>query len=256
MSQPPAGICHGAKHTAVEKSLMGRLAAAFEASPLPLELRLQNFPRHARRQDVARFLAKHELFQRVLGVHGSIVECGVWAGGGLLTWVHFSAIHEPYNHTRRVIGFDTFAGFLEVHQKDREHGTSEHLQAGALRTAAGIQQEIEGLAALHDQNRPLGHIPKVELVPGDACETMPRYVAEHPHLLISLLYLDFDLYAPTKAALEHLYPRVVQGGLVVFDELHCPEFPGETTALLEQFDLRHTAVRRLPFDPYISYFVK
>jgi hypothetical protein len=256
MSHPPVGICHGAKHTAVEKSLMSRLATAFDTSSLPPELRLQNFPRHVRRQDVARFLAKHELFRLVLGVHGSIVECGVWAGGGLLSWVHFSAIHEPYNHTRRVIGFDTFAGFPGVHEKDRAHGTSEHLEAGALRTATGIQQEIEQLAALHDQNRPLGHIPKVELVPGDACATLPRYVAEHPHLLISLLYLDFDLYAPTKAALEHLYPRVVQGGLVVFDELHCPEFPGETTALLEQFDLRQTAVRRLPFDPYISYFVK
>lgn len=256
MSNQPVGFCHGAKHTAVEKSLMGQLAEAFQASPLPLELRLQNFPRQVRRQDLARFLAKHELFRLALGVHGSIVECGVWAGGGLLTWAHFSAIHEPYNHTRRVIGFDTFRGFPGVHEKDLERGTSEHLQAGALRTVAGIQEEIEGLAALHDQNRPLGHIPKVELVAGDACETIPRYVAEHPHLLISLLYLDFDLYAPTKVALEHLYPRVVQGGLVVFDELHCPEFPGETTAFLEQFDLRQTAVRRLPYDPYLSYFVK
>jgi hypothetical protein len=131
-----------------------------------------------------------------------------------------------------------------------------YLRAGALQTDAKCREEIEYLIALHDRNRPLGHIPKVELVAGDACETIPRYVVEHPHLLVSLLYLDFDLYEPTKVALEQLYPRVVKGGIVAFDELNSPEFPGETIALLEVLDLAQAELRRLPFDPYISYFVK
>ena len=96
----------------------------------------------------------------------------------------------------------------------------------------------------------------MELVPGDACKTIPQFVASHPHLLISLLYLDFDLYAPTKVALEKLYPRVVKGGVIAFDELNCAEFGGETTALLESFNLREVELKRFPFDPYISYFVK
>lgn len=246
---------HAAKNTPAEGNALEDLCAAFEACPLPLAQRFQNFARHVRRQDIARFLAKYELFRLALPVHGSVVECGVWAGGGLLAWQHFSSILEPYNHSRRVIGFDTFAGFPDLDEKDKA-GASEHLKPGAFATHDWMKTEIEQLAAIHDRNRPLGHIPKVELVAGDARQAIPAYLEQHPHLLVSLMYLDFDLYAPTRAALEHLLPRVVAGGVVAFDELNCDDFPGETTALLEAVDLRHVALRRFPFEPYISYFVK
>jgi hypothetical protein len=247
---------HAHKYAEPERNVVSELCAAFEGSRLPLAQKLQTFPRHVRRQDIARFLVKYEIFKLSLPANGSIVECGVFAGGGLMGWSHYSAILEPYNHTRRVIGFDTFSGFPGVHEQDTRHGQSDHLREGAFKTSDSIKAEIEQLAAIHDRNRPIGHIPKVELVAGDACETIPKYVASHPHLLISLLYLDFDIYAPTKAALEHLYPRVVKGGIVAFDELNCAEFPGETTALLEMFDLKEIELRRLPYDPYIAYFVK
>ena len=247
---------HPTKYTAAETDAVDEFCDAFETSQLSLAQRLQTFPRHVRRQDIARFLVKYEIFKLNLPANGSIVECGVFAGGGLAAWAHFPAILEPFNHPRRIIGFDTFSGFPPVHQKDTYRGESEHLHTGAFQTSSGIKDEIEHLMSIHDRNRPLGHIPKVELVAGDATETIPKYIEEHPHLLISLLYLDFDIYEPTKAALEHFYPRVVKGGIIAFDELNCAEFPGETVALIETIDLAKVELRRLPFDPYISYFVK
>ncbi len=256
MKDEPGIFCDRAKYTETEKLIVQGLSQAFELSRLPIEKKLQNFSRHVRRQDIARFLVKYELFKQILLVNGSIVECGVLVGGGLISWLHFSSILEPYNYTRRIIGFDTFTGFPSVHEKDTERGLSEHLHAGGLRAASDMKEEIEQLVALHDRNRPVGHLNKVELVRGDACQTIPRLVAEQPHLLLSLVYLDFDLYEPTKVALEHLYPRVVKGGMIAFDELNCTEFPGETTALLELMELKQVELRRLPFDPYISYFIK
>ena len=247
---------HAEKYAPSEQSVMDDFCEAFSNSRVPMSQRLQTFPRHVRRQDVARFLVKHELFRLSLPANGSIVECGVFAGGGLLSWLHFSSIHEPYNHSRRLIGFDTFSGFPSLHEKDMVPGASEHAHEGAFQTHDSIVEELRKIVAIHDRNRPLGHIPKVELVPGDACKTIPRYVETHPHLLISLLYLDFDNYEPTKAALDALFPRIVKGGVVAFDELNCADFAGETTALLESFDLRQIELRRFPFDPYISYFVK
>jgi len=79
---------------------------------------------------------------------------------------------------------------------------------------------------------------------------------KNPHLLVSLLFLDFDLCEPTKAALNALFPRIVKGGIVAFDELNCAEFPGEKRALLEFRDLSRVELRRFPIDPYISFFVK
>lgn len=247
---------HTSKHTPVESQLVDELTGAFDGSSLSLAQRLQAFARHVRRQDMARFLAYYELFKLSLAVNGSIVDCGVFTGRSLFSWFQLSSILEPYNHTRKVIGFDTFAGFPGVHDKDLISSASEFLEEGSFQSSKATLSEIKELITLHDQNRPLGHVPKVELVPGDACESIPRYVSDHPHLLVSLLYLDFDLYMPTKTALEHLYSRVVKGGIVAFDELNCQEFPGETTALLETMDLRHVALRRFPFEPYVSCFQK
>jgi hypothetical protein len=247
---------HVDKYEVRERPVMDNLCTAFGESCLPLAQRLQTFPRHVRRQDVSRFLVKHELFKLSLPANGSIVECGVFGGGGLFSWMHFSAIYEPYNHTRRVIGFDTFSGFPGVHEKDLTEGKSPHTHVGAFQTGPAIQQELEALAKIHDANRPIGHIPKIQLVAGDACETIPKYLEQNPSLLISLIYLDFDLYAPTKVALDVFFSRVVKGGVVAFDELNCAEFAGETTALLETLSLDRVELKRFPTDPYISYFIK
>jgi Macrocin-O-methyltransferase (TylF) len=247
---------HSENHLQIEENVADDLCAAFEDSCVPLAQRLQTFPRHVRRQDLARFLVRYEIFKLNLEIHGSIVECGVFAGGGLMTWSQCSSILEPYNHTRRVIGFDTFSGFPHMREQDTHAGTSNHLRVGAFQTGERIVDDLSHLAELHDRNRPLGHIPKVELIQGDACETIPLYVEKNPHLLISLLYLDFDLYEPTKIALQCLLPRVVRGGIVAFDELNSREFPGETSALLEVVADSTTPLRRFAADPYISYFVK
>ena len=243
-------------HTGSEARVDQDLAALFDTSPLSTSQRLTAFPRHVRRQDIARFLTRYELFKLVVNVPGSIAECGVFMGAGLMSWMQFSSILEPYNHPRRVIGFDTFTGFPGVKAYDLGASATEQHRRHAFSTHDTIQNEIQELASAHDKNRPLGHIPKIELVAGNALKTIPEYISRNTHVLFSLLYLDFDLYDPTKAAIEHLYPRLVKGGVLAFDELNCPQFPGETRALLDVLGLSGGRLQRNPIDPYISWFVK
>jgi len=239
-----------------ESKIFEDMYEAFRNSSLSLAYKLQAFPVFVRRQDIAYFLAKYEIFKQLLHVNGSIVECGVFAGGGIMTWLHCSSILEPYNHTRKIIGFDTFSGFPQIHESDKKTGTSEHLHVGGLSISDSAKQEIENILSIHRRNSPLSHITKVELIEGDACETIPKYVDDNPHLLISMLYLDFDIYKPTKVALNALYKRVVKGGIVAFDELNCKQYPGETIAMLEEFDLQKVELKRLPFTTHMSYFIK
>ena len=247
---------HEDKHTPSEISSLDDLARAFSESGMPLFRRLENFPNFVRRQVIARFLAKYELFKLAMDVHGSIIECGVFAGGGLFGWLHMSSILEPYNHNRKIFGFDTFEGFPGVGAEDTREGGSPHLREGGLKVEPNIFEEISRLTEIHDQNRPIGHVGKIELVRGDAITTIPHFVASNPHLVVSLLYLDFDIHAPTAAALEHFLPRVPKGGIVAFDELNCKEFPGETAALLDQMNFGDIQLRRTQLDPHISYFVR
>jgi Macrocin-O-methyltransferase (TylF) len=228
------------------------LAAIFDASTDSTALKLGNPAMWTPRQDLSRLLFRHELFKLQLNVQGSIVECGVGHGGGLLAWLNFSAIHEPVNHQRTVIGFDTFAGFPSLSEQDAL-STSDEAHPGGL--AVDSYDQITAASHFHNANRPLPNVTKLELVKGDALETIPAYIDAHPHLLVSLLYLDFDLYEPTRVALRHFLPRMPAGALLAFDELNIPDWPGETQALLHQEFGSRLCLQRLPWGPTTCYAV-
>jgi Macrocin-O-methyltransferase (TylF) len=235
-----------------QERLVGmELEKVFSASTDAVETRLENFPKYVRRQHLTRFLTLYEVFKKVLKVKGSVIECGVNRGYGLMTWAKLSAVLEPANLTRRIYGFDSFEGFPSVTDKDRTGPAWKTAKPGALR--ADSHAELVRLIDLYDRDRFLGHIPKVELIKGDATKTIPRFLADHPHLVVSLLFLDFDLYEPTKVALEHFVPRMPQGAVVAFDELDNPLWPGETNALIDTLGMGKARLERLEFDPYIAF---
>ena len=240
----------GGLRSPAEREEGAKNRACFERNPTSWEAKIENFPKYVRRQNLTRFLALYEIFKLALPVKGSVVECGVHHGFGVMTWAKLSAILEPANLTRRIYGFDTFQGFPKLSPKDRS-AASEHVKAGDL--LADSHDEILELAAINDSTRFLGHIPKVNLIKGDAGQTIPAFVRDTPHLLVSLLYLDFDLYEPTRVALEHFLPRMPKGAIVAFDELDNPLWPGETAAALEVMERYKLRIQRLPFDPYIGF---
>lgn len=229
-----------------------RNKALFDANPSTWETKLENFPKYVRRQNLTRFLALYELYKRQLPIKGSVIECGVNHGFGTMSWAKFSAILEPVNLSRRIYGFDTFEGFPGVSQHDRS-ASSQHVKVGDL--AADVYEELGELVDIYDSSRFLGHVKKVNLVRGDALETIPQFVKDNPHLVVSLLFLDFDLYEPTKVALEHFLPRMPKGAVLAFDELDNPLWPGETLAMLETHARRPLRIERLEFDPYIGFAI-
>lgn len=208
--------------TTQEQAYIGQLAMHLEASSLNRLQQMQNFPLYVPRQDLTKFLCRHEIFKRVLNIQGSIVECGVFLGGGLLTWAQLSAIYEPTNHQRRIIGVDTWAGIPGLAPEDGNGQKPDFAVDGYA--------EIRECIRLYDLNRFVGHVPKVELVRGDARKTIRKYVEENKHLVVSLLYLDFDLYQPTIEALMHFAPCMGKGSIIAFDEVNNANWPGETLA--------------------------
>ena len=239
--------------TEAESQEASKNKACFDRNPLSWEKKMENFPKYVRRQNMTRYLALYEIFKKVMPVKGSIVECGVFQGFGISTWAKLSAILEPTNFMRKIYGFDSFEGFPAVGEKDRGAGESQKVQSGQL--FADSQEEIEELMSVHDSTRFIGHIPKVELIKGDATKSIPQFIEKNPHVLVSLLYLDFDLYEPTKVAIEYFLPRMPRGAVIAFDELDNSLWPGETLAMLEFNAKSKLRIERLPFDPYIGFAV-
>lgn len=222
----------------------------FSQSECPLDKKLDNFTKYVRRQKIGRFLAQYEIFRRQVGIKGSIVECGVHHGGGLMAWAKLSAIFEPYNYHRKVIGFDTFCGFPSISEIDKE---KREIKEGAFGEEYDVYDELSMVVREFDDNRFINHIEKVELVKGDANITIPQYINENKHIIVSLLFLDFDLYQPSITALEHFLPRMAKGAICAFDELNNELWPGETIAFMENFNLSHHKLECFDFEPNISF---
>lgn len=241
----------GIYRTETETEVGAKIADIFSKCADTLEVRIENFPKYVRRQHLKRFLAMYEIFKLAQPVKGSVIECGVYKGFGLMAWSKISTILEPENLTRKIYGFDTFEGFPALSAKDQ----SKFTRANEGDLCASSHDELVELINEYDRDRFLGHIPKVSIIKGDITRTVKEFVRDNPHLLVSLLFVDCDLYEPTKAALEAFIPRMPKGAVLAFDELDNPIWPGETLALLETLGLRNAELRRLEWDPYISFTV-
>ncbi|TRZ96051.1 class I SAM-dependent methyltransferase [bacterium] len=244
-------VPEGGYRTQAEKKVLSDLKNIFLNSSDDVEVRLQNFIKYVREQELRRLLALYEIFKKVLPVKGSIIECGVYRGFGLMAWAYFSSILENVNMNRRIYGFDSFAGFPSVGKEDKN--LYSKIKTKSL--SSNSFDELNELIRIYDANRFLGHINKVQLIKGDAVKTIPKFVKNNKHLIVSLLFLDFDLFEPTKVALENFLPRMPRGAIIAFDELDNPIWPGETQALLETVGINKLRIERLNFDPYIGYAV-
>ena len=199
------------------------------------------------RQKVAEILCRIELFKKVLDIQGSIVECGVYKGNGAMLFCHLSSVLEPYNYNRKVIGFDSFEGLRSL-----SSGDPKELEESVFSDSS--HETIVNMGRISDLNRPIPHIPKLELIKGDATETIPEYVRNHPELVIALLFIDFSIYEPTKVAIEQFLPLVPKGGIVTVIELNSEKWSGGTKAFKECLELNDIRLRKFPSDPWISYF--
>jgi hypothetical protein len=224
----------------------------FSDCPIPDYEIMRNLGLFINRQTMSRYLFFHELYQQIINVHGVVMEFGVRWGQNLALLSTFRGIYEPYNYTRKVIGFDTFGGFPSVSDKD---GTDGIIKVGALKVSENYEDYLDQILTYHESESPLPHIKKYEIVKGDATETLEKYLQDHPETIIALAYIDLDLYEPTRRCLELMKGHLTRGSIIGFDELNYPQFPGETLALKEVFGLDRYSIRHSPLAPMPSYIV-
>lgn len=230
----------------------GWLLDALHNAPIPREELLANLGLFMSRRLLTRLLFLNELYQKIVPIHGVILEFGTRWGQSMVVWSSLRGIYEPYNYSRRIIGFDTFAGFPSTAPQD---GTDRIVTPGAYAVTPGYESFLSGVLAHHEQQSPVSHIRKFELVAGDATQTLPAWLAAHPETIVALAYFDFDLYEPTRACLAAIEPFLTKGSVIGFDEANYPAFPGETVALREVFGLARYSIRRLPYESLPSYVV-
>lgn len=196
---------------------------------------------------LGKLIAHYELYKRISGLAGDIVECGVYKAVSLLRFATFRELLEV-GHSRRIVAFDAFGKFPragidgEVDQAFIERFENE----GGDGLSAESIQDILSFKALSNS---------VELVPGDVRETVPAYLSANPTRRIALLHLDMDVYEPTKVALERFWDHLVPGAIVVIDDYNAVE--GATRAVDEFVAAKGIArIEKLPCCHVPAFFVK
>lgn len=230
-----------------EKDIRKELKKLFNTCPIEDSEMLNNLGLFVKRQLLSRILFMHELYKKIINIHGVVMEFGVRWGQNMALFENFRGIYEPFNYNRKIIGFDTFDGFPEVSEKDGD------LKAGDYGVTQGYMKYLQDLLDYHELESPISHIKKYELIKGDACESFEKYLTDHPETIVSLAYFDFDLYEPTKKCLKLIKGHLTKGSIIGFDELNVKEFPGETLALKEIFNLSECKIMRSPLSPLQSY---
>lgn len=229
-----------------ERKNRANFLALYEHCPIPPNERLQNLGLFLNRQTLSRFLFMNRLYKKILDIHGVIIEFGVRWGQNMSLFTSFRGMYEPYNHNRKIYGFDTFSGFDGLDEKDGNIKSN-------FSVTEGYENYLTEVLEYHERESPISHIKKFDIIKGDASKTIKSFLEDHPEIIVALIYFDFDLYKPTRDCLEAILPYCAKGTVLAFDELNCIDFPGETIALREVIPLDKYRIEHDMLNPRCSF---
>lgn len=194
---------------------------------------------------LSKFISHLEFFKETINLRGEIVELGVFKGNSLFRWIKFRDLLSN-TFSRKIIAFDIFGDFPETNFEDDKKERNVFIKE----TEGGYGIELSELKDLLISQKLENN---VELIKGNILNTLPEYLKNNPHLKISLLHIDVDLYEPTKLSLELLFKRVVKGGIIIFDDYG--DFAGANKAI-DDFFMEDVEIKKLSYSNNIAYIKK
>ena len=218
------------------------------------QLLFDNFNGFILSEDIKVFgklLARTLLMNEVKNVPGDIVECGVFKGTGILTFLKLKKFLNP-NSGKKVLGFDFFdtESLIESLSSQDKLAMSTLFQERNFSHDSDYQKYLETLineAGFEDHD--------YELIAGDISQTMVDYIEKRPGMKISLLYLDLDLAQPTYDVLDAAWDRVSRGGIVVFDEYAFHHW-SESQGADQFFKDKNVQIKNLNYIAPSAYIIK
>lgn len=198
-----------------------------------------------------KLLARIHLFDLIKEIPGDIVECGVFKGSGIFTFLKLKRYYCPNTH-KKVIGFDYF-------DSDKLISTLEGQDKNAMSVLFNQRN------TRHDNSFKDDLISKLlgcgfadyefDLIEGDISTSSINFVESRPGFRISLLYLDLDLDIPTYDALSSFWDRVSSGGIIVFDEFAYHDW-SESNGVDRFLKDKNVQIKSLNFFAPTAYVIK
>ena len=173
-----------------------KLVDLLRACPIPDDELPMNLGLFLTPQTLSRVLFMDFLYRQVSEVQGVVMELGCRWGQNTALFTALRGIYEPFNRLRKVVAFDTFAGFPAVDEKD-----GPQMKSGGYAVSENYADYLAAILDVQEKESPQAHLKKYEIVRGDVSETLPAYFESNPETVVALAYFDLDLYRPTLEAL-------------------------------------------------------
>lgn len=153
-----------------------------------------------------RYVVEHD-------IPGDIVECGVWRGGSMQAAA--MALLQAGSTSRDLHLFDTFEGMPPPSSVDQRQDGTPAAELLATTERTGPVWAVAGLDDVRQAMDETGYpADRIHYVRGMVEDTVPAQAPDQ----ISILRLDTDWYESTRHELEHLYPRLASGGVLIIDD--------------------------------------
>lgn len=219
----------------------------YTSCPMPTDELMTQLGLYIRGSYLVKFLVLNDLYLRIKDIPGEILEFGTRFGHNMVVFENLRSIYEPFNKTRKIVGFDTFEGYRGFSSKDKK---SEVFNEAAYNTFENYEDYLANLLKIHEGNNVLGHITGIhQVIKGDVVETSKQYFVDSPQSVVALAYFDMGLYKPTKAALEAIKPHLIKGSVILLDEFTWSEAPGEAIAFKEVFKASEYKMEKSVYTP-------
>lgn len=170
-------------------------------------------------------------------IEGDIAECGVWKGGSMMAVAE--TLLKSGDTSRNLYLFDTFEGMTPPTDKDvditgvtaeRLLEKSDIMKDDSVWCCASLEMVR---SALNSVGYP---VKKMHFVKGMVEQTIPLSAPDK----IALLRLDTDWYESTRHEMEHLFPRLVKGGVLIIDDYG--HWQGAKKAVDEYFEKNNVKI--------------
>ena len=135
-----------------EKVTEGEVLRYLMECPIPHDQILENLGLFLTAKNFSRILFMHHIYQQILEVPGIVIDFGTRWGQNLALFSTFRGVYEPFNRHRKLVGFDTFAGFPRVLPQD---GTSNLMAKGNISVTENYVGYLDGLMGTHEGLNPL-----------------------------------------------------------------------------------------------------
>ena len=160
--------------------------------------------------------------QHASQLKGDFIECGVFRGGTAL----LLARSLPKD-ARKLWLFDSFQGLSEASKNKGDFYRQGDFQETSY-------EAVSALLSPYSQ--------KIELRRG----WIPTSFGGLEHLKFAFAHVDVDLFEPALACCQFIYPRLVFGGVMIFDDYGYPACRGERNAVERYFADKSQPIIALP----------